>query len=140
MYADDLVAFSPCSAGLQEILSICSQYGAQFDIKYNAEKSNIMIVRSREDRRAVFPMFFLSGKALVCAMRLNILVTTYLMIYQTIGIFNVNVANYMHKQTCLRGNSTCVPLMLKLHCLERTAHLYILLTCGSDIRPNPCRD
>ena len=67
MYADDLVAFSPCSAGLQEILSVCSQYGAQFDIKYNAEKSNIMIVRSREDRGSVFPMFFLSGNALgVC--------------------------------------------------------------------------
>ena len=64
MYADDMVALSPCSAGLQELLSICSQYGEQFDITYNAEKSNIMIVRSKDDRRSVFPQFFLSNKTI----------------------------------------------------------------------------
>ena len=33
MYADDLVIFSPCSAGLQQLLRICTQYGADFDVK-----------------------------------------------------------------------------------------------------------
>lgn len=67
MYADDLVIFSPCSAGLQQLLKVCSQYGIDFDIKYNAKKSNIMIVRSREDRKLSFPEFSLSGIALkVC--------------------------------------------------------------------------
>ncbi len=47
-------------AGLQQLLRICSRYGSDFDIKYNAKKSNIMIVRSRED-------FSLSGSVLkVC--------------------------------------------------------------------------
>lgn len=57
MYADDLVVFSPYSAGLQQLLKICSQYGEEFDIKYNAKKSNIIIVRSKEDRKKYFPVF-----------------------------------------------------------------------------------
>ena len=64
MYADDLVILCPYSAGLQQLLRICSQYGIDFDIKYNVKKSNIMIVRSREDRKFVFPDFFLSDIAL----------------------------------------------------------------------------
>ena len=67
MYADDLVIFCPYSAGLQQLLKVCSQYSVEFDIRYNANKSNIMIVRSKEDRKLVFPDFFLSGTALkVC--------------------------------------------------------------------------
>ena len=67
MYADDLVTFSPCSAGLQQLLRICSQYGTDFNIKYNAKKSSILIVRSKNDTRAVFPKFVLSGnELLVC--------------------------------------------------------------------------
>ena len=58
MYADDLVIFCPCSAGLRQLLRVCSQYGLDFDIQYIANKSNIMIVRSKEDRKLVFPDFF----------------------------------------------------------------------------------
>lgn len=61
MYADDLVIFRPYSAGLQQLLRVCSQYGSEFDIKYNTKKSHIMIVRSREDRKLLFPEFSLSG-------------------------------------------------------------------------------
>ena len=32
MYADDLVIFSPYSAGLQQLLRVCTQYGDDFDI------------------------------------------------------------------------------------------------------------
>ena len=64
MYADDLVIFSPSSAGLQQLLRICTQYGSDFDIIYNAKKSKLMIIRSREDRRAIFPDFYLSGTLL----------------------------------------------------------------------------
>ena len=66
MYANDLVILCPCSAGLQQLLRICSQYGID-DIKCNVKKSNIMIVRSRKDEQLVFPEFFLSDIALkVC--------------------------------------------------------------------------
>lgn len=64
MNADDLVAFSPYSAGLQELLRICSQYGTQYDIEYNAKKSTMLIVCSKDDRKSVFPMFSLSNKVL----------------------------------------------------------------------------
>lgn len=40
MYADDLVICVNVqySAGLQQLLSVCSQYGLDFDIKYDAIK------------------------------------------------------------------------------------------------------
>ena len=67
MYADDLVIFSPYSAGLQQLLRVCSQYGSDFDVNYNTRKSNIMIVRSKDDSKLSFPDFFLSGTVLeVC--------------------------------------------------------------------------
>ncbi len=67
MYADDLVIFCPYSAGLQQLLRVCSQYGSDFDIKYNAKKSNILIIRSSEDSRVSFPDSSLSGNVLqVC--------------------------------------------------------------------------
>ena len=64
MYADDLVILCPYSAGLQQLLRVCSQYGPENDLIYNAKKSNIMIVRSKEDRKLSFPVFSLSGMAL----------------------------------------------------------------------------
>lgn len=67
MYADDLVVFSPSSAGLQQRLNVCSVFGDQHDVKYNAAKSFVMICRTKEDRSLVFPLFKLSGNILtVC--------------------------------------------------------------------------
>ena len=43
MYADDLVLFAPLSRGLSDLLSACSDYGREHDIKYNSAKSNVMI-------------------------------------------------------------------------------------------------
>ncbi len=50
MYADDLVVLSPSSAGLQQLLSVCSVYGVENDIKYNANKSVVLICCSKEDQ------------------------------------------------------------------------------------------
>ena len=67
MYADDLVLLCPYSAGLQQMLKVCSQYGLDHDIKYNAKKSHIMIVRSAGDRKSTFPTFSLADSPLaVC--------------------------------------------------------------------------
>ncbi len=46
MYADDLVVFSPSSAGLQQLLNLCSDYGLEHDILYNPDKSVVMICRT----------------------------------------------------------------------------------------------
>ena len=68
MYADDCVIFSPSSAGIQQLLNVCSVYGEQHDIKYNESKSVIMICRTVEDRHMTFPDFKLSGKVLnICS-------------------------------------------------------------------------
>uniref|UniRef100_A0A8C1PP13 Reverse transcriptase domain-containing protein n=1 Tax=Cyprinus carpio TaxID=7962 RepID=A0A8C1PP13_CYPCA len=67
MYADDLVLLCPYSVGLQQMLKVCSQYGFDYDIKYNTKKSHIMVVRSNEDNKSTFPTFYLSDSPLaVC--------------------------------------------------------------------------
>ena len=68
MYADDLVIVSPSSAGFQQLLHICSQYGVSYDVQYNAKKSVILICRTKGDKDLNFPPFFLSGQTLsVCS-------------------------------------------------------------------------
>ena len=67
MYADDLVIFCPYSGGMQGLLQVCTEYGIDNDIKYNAKKSNVMIVRTRDDKDTNFPEFRLCGEKLkVC--------------------------------------------------------------------------
>ncbi len=68
MYADDLVVLSPSSAGLQQLLTMCSDYGLEHDILYNPDKSAVMNRRTEEDKSINFPVFKLSNKSLtVCA-------------------------------------------------------------------------
>ena len=67
MYADDLALVSPSSAGFQQLLNICSEYGVKLDVKYTAKKSVVMICRTKEDQKLNFPVFYLSGQILsVC--------------------------------------------------------------------------
>ena len=67
MYADDLVVLSPYSGGLQQLLKVCSKFGNEHDVVYNAKKSSVMIVRTQEDKKLSFPDFHLSGSCLsVC--------------------------------------------------------------------------
>lgn len=68
MYADDLALISPSSAGFQHLLNICSDYGVEFDVKYNAKKSVVLICRTKGDKDLCFPLFYLSGQELsVCS-------------------------------------------------------------------------
>ena len=64
MYADDLILMSPYSAGLQQLLRVCTKYGVQYDIKFNPKKSVIMIARTKEDQKLKFPKFYLSEQVL----------------------------------------------------------------------------
>ncbi len=64
MYADDLANFSPSSAGLQQLLNICSEYGINHGILYNARKSMVMLCHTKEDRDLTFPNFYLTGQML----------------------------------------------------------------------------
>ena len=42
-YADDLVLLCPSQRGLQELLEICESYAHEHDIKFNTNKSVVMI-------------------------------------------------------------------------------------------------
>ena len=64
IYADDLVVLSPYSAGLQQLLGVCSKYGMMFDIKFNSKKSVVMISRVKDDQKLTFPSFLLTGEVL----------------------------------------------------------------------------
>lgn len=64
MYADDLVLLSPYSAGMQELLRICSWYGRDHDVLFNSNKSNIMIVRNKNDKDVDFLVFRLCDRPL----------------------------------------------------------------------------
>ena len=68
MYADDLAIVSPSSAGFQQLLNICSDYGVKFDVKYNPKKSVVLICRSKGDKHLIFPSFYLSEQEIsVCS-------------------------------------------------------------------------
>ncbi len=60
LYADDLVVLSPSSAGLQQLLRVCSQYGLMFDIKFNSMKSVVLIARTKDDIKCL--SYFLIGR------------------------------------------------------------------------------
>ena len=58
MYADDLVLMAPSSVGLSMLLSVCSEYGIEHDIKYNSTKSNVMIFSCKQFQDIHIPNFF----------------------------------------------------------------------------------
>ena len=67
MYADNLAMLSPSSTGFQQLLNICSDYGVEYDVNYNAKKSVVLICRTKGDKDLHFPDFYLSGQVLpVC--------------------------------------------------------------------------
>lgn len=78
MYTD-LVIFGPCSAGLQQLLRVGSHYGIDMDTKYNTDKSNIVVVRSRKEKNEYFLISSCLALPIKCGMRLNIWVITELM-------------------------------------------------------------
>ena len=43
-------------AGLQQLLNICTEYGMENDIKYNASKSAVLISRTKEKKIPVFKL------------------------------------------------------------------------------------
>ena len=64
IYADDLVLLSPSAAGLSLLLSACSYYGIEFDVKYNSAKSNVMVFCSNLFQDIPVRNFMLNGVAI----------------------------------------------------------------------------
>ncbi len=60
MYADDLVICCPYSSGLQHMLTMSSDYGIEFDVKFNSTKSHVMIAKTKEDRQSFLSSSFVA--------------------------------------------------------------------------------
>ena len=61
MYADDLVLISHSATGSSLLLSVCSAYSIEHDIKYNNAKSNVMILRCNKMKDIRIPNFVLNN-------------------------------------------------------------------------------
>ena len=73
MYADDLVLLSPSAMGLSLLLSVCSAYGIEHDIKYNSAKSNVMIFCCNKMKDIHIPNFLLNNVLLTRVTKYNYL-------------------------------------------------------------------
>src|SRR4029434_2610611 len=103
------------------LLNICTNYGVDFDVKYNAKKSVVMVCRTKADMDIKFPAFHLSGQTLAVSNS-----TKYLgHIITDMLVDDADLADRgdcsLSKLTCWLENSTTVHMMLKLICLEPTA-------------------
>lgn len=60
-YADDLQILAPTRYALKKMLAICEQFSAEFDVKFNADKSFLL---DFGDQSGSAPMFLLNGKTI----------------------------------------------------------------------------
>ena len=60
VYADDLTLLCPSLSALKEMILICSQYAAEYDIKFNANKSQLIIFKGKKGDTPV-PVVELNG-------------------------------------------------------------------------------
>ena len=64
MYADDLVLLAPSAAGLSLLLSACSYYGIEFDVKNPSAKTNVMLFCCNLLKYIPVPNVMLNGVAI----------------------------------------------------------------------------
>ena len=81
IYADDTVIMAPSPAGLQTLLDLCSTYGVQHDIIYNAKKTRCMCFRSNRYKDIYVPEIRLNGQTITnveCHKYLGVLINDQL--------------------------------------------------------------
>ena len=54
LYADDVVVMSESGEELQDVLNMVNEYGNDFGVRFNQEKSNMIVNESEEDRDKVW--------------------------------------------------------------------------------------
>ncbi len=69
MYADGLVVFSPSSAGLQQLLNLCSDFGLEHDILYNLNKRVVMIAEIRRIKVYIFQSLSCLRRVSLCVQK-----------------------------------------------------------------------
>lgn len=63
-YADDMVLLSPSISALRKLLSVCEKYAKQHGLKYNCEKSEMLIFKAGKYRPSNIPPVVLNGNVL----------------------------------------------------------------------------
>ncbi len=63
-YADDLSVICPSVKGLQRMVTICEEYGIEYDIKYNEKKSLCMVFSRHRQKQNI--SIYLNGAKLEC--------------------------------------------------------------------------
>ena len=68
-YPDDIVLLCPTPSAMRKLLSICDTYANEYDIKFNAQKSKLLVVSpSNRHRQATgqtcYCPFFIVGNQL----------------------------------------------------------------------------
>ena len=61
-YADDLSLLCPTAKGLQQLISICEEYGNEFDVNFNLTKSECILFRNKKNCN--YPIMTLCNKEL----------------------------------------------------------------------------
>ena len=103
MHADDLVAMSPYSAGLHQLLKVCFSCGVQYAIKFNSKKSVITIPKTKEDqkdkriRSKSFPHSFCLTALEMWLRWFGIWVTSSLMICGLMMMSSASDVNFLHR-------------------------------------------
>ena len=62
MYADDLVLISPSTSGLSKLLVECENFGIEYDIKFNSNKSAIMLISPDGNSCQKYPNFKINNE------------------------------------------------------------------------------
>jgi len=70
-YADDIVLICPSPYAMRRLLSLCDDFASMFDIKFNASKSNFLVVIPKGNMRCVYKnaescLFSIGGQRLEC--------------------------------------------------------------------------
>ena len=63
-YADDFVLLCPSLKGLQAMLNLCSEYGIEYDVSYNAKKTVCMTISLKPSRGNARYKLLLNGTEL----------------------------------------------------------------------------
>ena len=99
MYADDMVLMSPSSAGLSQLLHECEKFGTRHDLKYNAQKSAVMIYKYMALKGRTIPNFKLNRIILHVVASYK-----YIGYYITYDLSNDEDANRQRRTLFVRGN------------------------------------
>ena len=66
LYADDICIISLSSAGLQQLLNICSGYSELHDLTFNAKKSMCMYFSTSMKKHCGCPLIYLVNSTCIC--------------------------------------------------------------------------